>query len=409
MGALDEAVAAYNKPESTRSPAEVGLSTTCSAVTGGSRPATGRGCWTSRHGPNGRRCSPAWTGSRRPRRLRCPRPGASTRPARGAADLLPEARRVHRARAGGRARVPGRAGDGAGPAIEPTAGTTGRRRALADWLTRPDHPLTARVMVNRLWQGHFGRGLVGTLQRLRQDGRRAQPSRAARLAGQRVRRAGLEPEGHAPADRHERDVPAIVDRGRRPTRTADPENLLLSRQNRRRLDGEAIRDALLAASGQLNPALGGPGVFPPLPSELTRLSSKGAVWPVSARVEDRNRRSLYVFVRRNLRYPFFEAFDRPDTNASCPTRPVTTIAPQALSLLEQPPGRRGGPRAGRPRARPRPARAAMRRSSAPTASRSGDGPTRPSEALAREFLASGAPLADFCLALINANEFVYID
>src|SRR5262249_1640026 len=107
----------------------------------------------------------------------------------------------------------------------------------------------------------------------------------------------------------------------------------LSGQNRRRLDGETIRDALLAVSGRLNPAPGGPGVFPPLPPELTKLSSKGAIWPVSVRVEDQSRRSLYVFVRRNLRYPFFEAFDRPDTNASCPKRPVTTIAPQALSLL----------------------------------------------------------------------------
>ena len=77
-------------------------------------------------------------------------------------------------------------------------------------------------------------------------------------------------------------------------------------------------------------------MFPPLPPELTRLSSKGAIWPVSAKVEDQNRRSLYIFVRRNLRFPFFEAFDRPDTNASCPKRPVTTIAPQALSLLNSP-------------------------------------------------------------------------
>ena len=118
-----------------------------------------------------------------------------------------------------------------------------------------------------------------------------------------------------------------------PGLAADPDNTLLWRQNRRRLDGEAIRDALLAVSGRLNTAMEGPSVFPELPAELTKLSSKGAVWPVSPRIEDRERRSLYVFVRRNLRYPFFEVFDRPDTNASCPQRPVTTIAPQALSLL----------------------------------------------------------------------------
>src|SRR5690606_32302708 len=82
-----------------------------------------------------------------------------------------------------------------------------------------------------------------------------------------------------------------------------------------------------------SPHQGGPPVFPELPEELTKLSSQGAIWPVSPTAEERHRRSLYVFVRRNLRYPFFEAFDRPDTNASCPRRVVTTIAPQALALL----------------------------------------------------------------------------
>ena len=158
----------------------------------------------------------------------------------------------------------------------------------------------------------------------------------------------------------------------------------------------------------MNPALGGPGVFPPLPSELTRLSSKGEAWPVSPRVEDRNRRSLYVFVRRNLRYPFFEAFDRPDTNVSCPRRPVTTIAPQALSLLNS-------------RLATEAARAVADRAEAkPGASRDekvelayrltlGRRPDEAERGLAREFLDSGAPLADLCLALINANEFLYID
>ncbi len=90
---------------------------------------------------------------------------------------------------------------------------------------------------------------------------------------------------------------------------------------------------LLAVSGRLNTTMEGPSVFPELPAELKKQSSKGSVWPVSPRISDRESRSLYVFVRRNLRYPFFEVFDRPDTNVSCPQRPVTTIAPQALGLL----------------------------------------------------------------------------
>ena len=224
----------------------------------------------------------------------------------------------------------------AAPAIAPTADSTGRRKALADWLTRPDHPLTARVMVNRLWQQHFGRGLVGTSSDFGTMGDEpSHPELLDWLATELVAR------GWSLKAMHRLIVTSATYRQssrpiRRPSARPTPRTAGSRGQNRRRLDGEAIRDALLAASGRLNPALGGPGVFPALPPELTKLSSKGAIWPVSARVEDQDRRSLYVFVRRNLRYPFFEAFDRPDTNASCPKRPVTTIAPQALSLLNSP-------------------------------------------------------------------------
>ncbi len=166
---------------------------------------------------------------------------------------------------------------------------------------------------------------------------------------------------------------------------------------------------MLAASGRLNPALGGPGVFPPLPPELTKLSSKGAIWPVSARVADQNRRSLYVFVRRNLRYPFFEAFDRPDTNASCPKRPVTTIAPQALSLLNSPLSAEAAhalaARAEREAGKGVDAR--VERAYLLTLGRRPDPAER---SLARDFLSNdGSSFADFCLALINLNEFVYVD
>ena len=210
--------------------------------------------------------------------------------------------------------------------------STGRRTALADWLVRPDHPLTARVMVNRLWQHHFGRGLVGTPSDFGTMGDEpTHPELLDWLATELVAR------GWSLKAMHRLIVTSATyrqsSRSAGPGRTADPDNTLLWRQNRRRLDGEAIRDALLAVSGRLNRAMGGPSVFPELPPELTKLSSKGAVWPVSPKAEDRERRSLYVFVRRNLRYPFFEVFDRPDTNASCPQRAVTTIAPQALSLL----------------------------------------------------------------------------
>jgi hypothetical protein len=154
--------------------------------------------------------------------------------------------------------------------------------------------------------------------------------------------------------------------------------------------------------------MGGPSVFPELPPELSRLSSKGAVWPVSPRAEDRARRSLYVFVRRNLRYPFFEVFDRPDTNASCPRRPVTTIAPQALSLLNS---RLAHDSAGALAARAATLAGQDRRNQVEQIARIALG--RAADDVERrimnEFLARNGSLDHLCLAMLNTNAFIYVD
>jgi hypothetical protein len=109
----------------------------------------------------------------------------------------------------------------------------------------------------------------------------------------------------------------------------DPENGLFGRMPRRRLEAEAVRDSLLTVSGQLDTRIGGPSIFPDLPPGI---ETRGG-WTRSASAADRNRRSIYVFVRRNLKYPLFDAFDSPDTNITCPERNVTVNAPQALMLL----------------------------------------------------------------------------
>ena len=110
----------------------------------------------------------------------------------------------------------------------------------------------------------------------------------------------------------------------------DPENKLFSRQNRVRLEGEAIRDSLLAVSGRLNPTMFGPSALPPLPADLAT-SAKN--WTANSMAADHARRSIYVFARRNLRFPFFEVFDAPDNNVTCPERGRSVTAPQALTLL----------------------------------------------------------------------------
>ncbi len=410
MGALDDAVAAFNRPDDRRTPADV--ATVYSLLHHDRR--IREADWP--------RLLDAESLARRAALLAeldrtvrsAPRPLPRARGIDEAGPDVPPTRFLRR----GELRTPGPVVPPAVPVvlaltvppprITPLAESSGRRRALADWLTRPEHPLTARVMVNRLWQSHFGRGLVATSSDLGRMG--DEPSHSELLDWLA---AELVARGWSLKAMHRLIVTSAAYRqSSRPrtsaAREADPDNRLLSGQNRRRLDGETIRDAMLAASGRINLALGGPGVFPPLPPELTKLSSKGAIWPVSPREGDRCRRSLYVFVRRNLRYPFFEAFDRPDTNASCPQRPVTTIAPQALSLLNSPLSAEAAH-----------ALAALVESSAGsdvnsriesaylmTLSRR---PDVEEKALASRFLASGSTLADLCLALMNLNEFVYID
>jgi hypothetical protein len=112
----------------------------------------------------------------------------------------------------------------------------------------------------------------------------------------------------------------------------DPSNLWLSRFPRRRLSGESIRDAMFAVSDTLNIETHGPGVMPPLPEELLKTLLKNQ-WKVSEREADHYRRSIYLFARRNLRYPIFDVFDRPDANATCAQRGRSTTAPQSLLLL----------------------------------------------------------------------------
>ena len=219
-------------------------------------------------------------------------------------------------------------------AITPPAGveSTGRRTALAHWIARPDNPLTARVMVNRIWHYHFGRGLVATPSNFGAAGDRpSHPELLDWLAGELVRQGWSVKAMHRvimSSNAYQQasvvDTPAAAE--------IDPQNALLWRFPRHRLEGEAIRDAALAVSGELNVKMGGPSVFPELPPGM---ASRGG-WKTSEGAE-RNRRSVYVFVRRNTRYPMFESFDMPDTHESCPRRDVTTSPIQALTMLNSAP------------------------------------------------------------------------
>ena len=210
--------------------------------------------------------------------------------------------------------------------------SSGRRTALANWIADPDNPLTARVMVNRIWHYHFGRGLVSTPSNFGHAGERpTHPELLDYLAARFVR------EGWSIKAMHRlimnssayQEASAIPRVSAAAAAKVDAGNTLLWRFPRQRLEGEIIRDAALAVAGKLNPKVGGPSVFPELPPGM---EVRGG-WKVSSDPAERDRRSVYVFVRRNSRYPMFESFDMPDTHESCPRRDVTTSPLQALTLL----------------------------------------------------------------------------
>lgn len=325
-----------------------------------------------------------------------------------------------------------RAANGSGETIgAPANQPGGRRAALARWLTSGRQPLTPRVMANWIWQHHFGQGLSRTPGDFGAMGDLpSHPELLDWLASELVANGWSLKKLHrllvGSAAYRRASRPMSPDWTPEQSRLAqerwdraaaiDPHNHWLWRMNRRRLEGEAVRDAMLAAAGRLNQGRGGPGVMAPLPSELVATLLPGQ-WKASDDNEAIHRRSVYLFVRRNLRYPLFEVLDRPDTNASCPRRNVSTTAPQALAMLNSELS----------------ISAARELATFLTASSSqanlqipllyertlGRPPAERELAAALSFLqmppsSNGvseppAALVELCLAILNLNEFIYVD
>ena len=287
-----------------------------------------------------------------------------------------------------------------------------RRTALARWLTRPEHPLTARVMVNRLWQQHFGRGLVASPGDFGRTG--SAPSHPELLDWLATE---LPARDWSLKALHKLIVTSRAyrqaSRGEGPAWTAalasDPSAELLSRMPRRRLEGEAVRDSFLAVSGLLNRQSGGPGVRPPLPPEVTDTLLKKQ-WEVTRDAAAHHRRSIHVFARRNLRFPLFEVFDRPDSNQVCSRRDRSTTATQSLTLLNSPFALEAATAlAARVSAETPGTDSRITRMYALLFAR----PPHPLELTAgRRFLGenpASARLAHYGLALLNTNEAIHID
>lgn len=307
------------------------------------------------------------------------------------------------------------------PKPKPAAHSTGRRLALAEWIASPKNPLTARVIVNRVWKHHFGEGIVSTendfgimgdspshpelldwlASEFMANGWRLKPLHRLLMLSRVYQMSSQFNDNSARVDAVER-----LHWRRRPTR----------------LEAEVVRDAALSIAGELNLAMAGPSVFPPIPrAVLEGQSMPGQGWAKSDAAGIR-RRSIYIFVKRAVRPPELDLLDFPDTTMSCEQRPVSTVAPQALTMMN------GDFFAARAAAwakrllRERPD--ALGRIDLAFRLAYGRAPEPAEKTLAAEFLsrrsapndskpkldssrAQEAALAEMCLVLLNANEFVY--
>ena len=293
------------------------------------------------------------------------------------------------------------------PALPPDVGDP--RSSLAEWITSPDHPLTARVAVNRVWQAYFGQGIVDTPNDFgAMGGRPSHPALLDFLANElvaadwsmkRVHRLILTSSTYRQASHN----PANEDLGGQ----RDASNRLLWHGPRRRLSAEEVRDAMLSVAGELNLAYGGKSVMLPVEDALVDLLYDPTQWRVPADQSQHRRRSIYLLAKRNLRLPFMEVFDQPPLLTSCARRETSTHAPQSLELLNGPISNELA------------ARLAARLDR--EAGRDLDGivnqayllaagrlPTSDEALIAREFLTDNS-LREFALAMFNLNSFLYLN
>ncbi len=280
--------------------------------------------------------------------------------------------------------------------------STGRRSALADWIASAENPLTARVMVNRIWQGYFGVGLVATPNDFGLAGERpTDPALLDWLAGEFVR------SGWSLKHMHRLIATSATYRSRAGSVQGNV-------SSPRRLSAEQLRDSILAASGLLTAKADGPPVWPDLPAEIAQANpaflddnaEKTKGWYPSPKAEQQAR-SIFLVQKRTVRVPFLETFDMPENSVSCARRNESTVAPQALSLLNSPFAVAAAEAfAGRVRREAGPgAEPQIKRAFAVALQRQPDR----DELRACLQVTAKRSLAEVCRALINLNEFIYLD
>jgi hypothetical protein len=300
-------------------------------------------------------------------------------------------------------------------AVRNGAGASGRRLSLARWIANPRHPLTARVMVNRIWQRHFGIGIVPTPDDFGKTGIEPSNPELLDFLAQEFIRSGwsihhmhrliMSTQVYAMASHGENEIGT----------TTDPDVRWVWRQQMRRMDAEAIRDSMLAIAGTLTDKQGGPSIYPRLSPEVRDAANPVSLsqWNESP-LPEQSCRSVYLIVKRSLKIPFLETMDFANRSSPAGVRPVTTTAPQALLLLNDPWVREQSQAlVARLRAEAgRDSNAMIERLWLLAYQRA---PTPDERELALRFLAEHDPRDEqetwisLCRAVLNSNEFLYVD
>ncbi len=311
-------------------------------------------------------------------------------------------------------------GDPEIPPPAPGATTCGRRTVLANWVASKENPLTARVIANRLWQYHFGRGIVRSSSNFGYQGDKpTHPQLLDWLAAELVEGGWkLKPLHRLIMTSSAYRMAATGDASTRAAASAaDPLNDSFWHFDLRRLTAEEMRDSILAVNGTLNTKMFGPGIYPTIPREILAGQSRpGEGWGVSG-PEEQSRRSVYIHVKRSLRVPIIESLDGGESDKSCPVRFVTIQPTQALGMmngsflngeaakLAERLRREAG---GETRTQ---VAAALRlvtcRPPTDTQIERGVGLIRSLKE--KDGLSDEAALKDFCLVALNLNEFAYVD
>ncbi len=279
---------------------------------------------------------------------------------------------------------------------------------LANWITSSDNPMTARVIVNRVWQYHFGRGLVATANDFGMNGEPPSHPELLDWLSSRFMESGWDFKAlHRLILTSSVWQQSVASPQQAEAEKLDPENSLLWHMPRRRLTAEELRDSMLALSGELNDRLTGRSVMVPVSPELTSLLYKPSQWEVTEDSFEHNRRTIYLIAKRNLRLPFMEVFDQPDLQTSCARREASTHAPQALELLN-------GSLSNR-LAESFAARLTAEAGNSPErivqqaiVLTTGRPPPPQQQRAAIEFL-ERRPLREFALAMFNVNSFLYVE